>query len=98
MLAMPNLNPRNLTEQSRSVSGNMDDNIVTAVHICSIIPCSLMQGSLLDHVLVDIVSPVYLHAVCSQVTHSSCTLTGHYVICRHCSSNSILKSAQYFGH
>jgi hypothetical protein len=76
----------------------MDDNTVTAVHICSIIPCSLTQGSLMVLVLVEIVSPVYLRAVCSQFTHTSCTLTGHYVICRLCSSNSILNSAQYFGH
>lgn len=47
----------------------MDDNTVTAVHICNIIPCSLVQGSLMVLVLVDIVSPVYLCAVCSQVTH-----------------------------
>ena len=63
MLAMPNLNPRKLTVQSPSVSGNMDDNTVTALHICSIIPCSLAQGSVMVLVLVDIVSPVYLHAV-----------------------------------
>jgi len=89
MLAMPNLNRRNLTEQSLSVLGNMDDNTVTAVYICSIIPCSLTQGSLMVLVLVDIVSLVYLRAVCSH-SHSSCTPTGNYVICRLCSSNSIL--------
>jgi len=98
MLAMPTINARKLTVQSPRVSRNMDDNTLTAVHICSIIPCSLTQGSLMVLVLVDIVIPVYLHAVCSQVTHSSCTLSGHYVICRLCSSNSILNSAQYFGH
>jgi len=46
----------------------MDDNTVTAIHICSIIPCSLAQGILMVLVLVDIVSPAYLCAVCSQVT------------------------------
>lgn len=69
MLAVPNLNPRKLTVQSLSVSGNMDYITVTAVHIGSIIPSTLAQGSLMVLILVDIVSPVYLSAVCSQVTH-----------------------------
>lgn len=64
MLAMPNLNPRKLTVQSRSVSGNMDDIKVTAVLVGSIIPLTLARGSLMVLVLVDIVSPVYLCAVC----------------------------------
>jgi hypothetical protein len=82
MLAMTNLNPGKLNVLSCSVSGNMDDIKVTAVLIGSIIPQTLACGKLMVLLLEDIVSPVYLCAVCSQATHCSCTLSAQYVICR----------------